>query len=405
MLEEFCMLNKYGNIQRDRMAAILSTILNAKQITRNGLSEALHLSPSSIVKYINTLLEQGLVREGALQESTGGRRSIFLEFDPEAGVNIALVFNLSSIHGALVNPAGKIITERSVPTVKGIYRDKLLTLLFTLITDLQRDAEKINKRIFGIGLGMGDHIDMKTGISHKYLLAREWKEVPLKALIEKRFNLPFFLINDIDAGALGEKFYGRGVAVDNFVCIWLSETVGMGMVLNNNLYFGKKGIVGEIGHTKVIPGGDLCTCGNRGCLETVATESYILKKCRAGMETGVYTSIAETCGHTLSELAIEDVITAAKHGDRFAQNIFLEVASYIGDKCTDVVNILNPDLLILRGSIIDGNPFLFKNIKRIIKAQALSIIADTVRIVHTDETSDIRIPGVSSYILMNYFRQ
>ncbi len=399
------MLNDYGNIQRERMAAILSTILNAKKITRNGLSEILNLSPSSIVKYINNLIELGLVRESGLQESTGGRRSITLEFDPEVGVNIALIFNLSSIHGALVNPAGTIIAERSVPIYKGIHRDKLLSFLFSLITDLQKQAENIQKQIFGIGLGMGDHIDMKTGISHEYLLAREWENIPLKKLIEKKFSLPFFLLNDIDAGALGEKFYGRGIKIENFVCIWLSETVGMGMVLNNNLYSGKKGIAGEIGHTNVIQNGELCTCGNRGCLETVATESYILQKCREGIEKGVYTKITELCGNDLTRLSIENIIEASRNGDRFARNIFLEVSLFIGTKLADMVNILNPEVVILRGSIIDRNPFLFENISRIIKTQALSIIADTVKIVYTNETADIRIPGVSSYILMNYFRQ
>lgn len=399
------MLNNYGNIQRERMAAILNTILKAKKITRGELSDKLNLSSSSIVKYINRLIELGFVREGELGKSTGGRRSVTLEFNPEMGVNIALIFNLSNIHGALVNPAGETIFEMSVPSFRGIYKEVLLQRMMTLISDLKAEAAKTDKKIFGIGLGMGDHIDMKTGISHKYLLARGWKDVQLKKIMENAFNLPFFLINDIDAGALGEKFYGRGIQVENFVCIWLAETVGMGMVLNDTIYFGKKGIVGEIGHTLSVPNGELCTCGNRGCLETVATVSYILNACRKGINSGVYTQAAEMCGNDPEKLTIQDIIQASNNGDRFIRNIFLEVAGYIGAKLTDMVNILNPELLILRGSIIDGNSFLFDNIRRIIKTGSLSIIADSIRIAYTNETSDIRIAGVSSYILMNYFKQ
>lgn len=399
------MLNDYGNIRKERMAAILNSILKAKEITRRELADELNLSPSSIVKYINKLIELGLVRESGLNKSTGGRRSISLEFDPEIGVNIALIFNLSTIHGALVNPAGTIIFEVSIPTYKGIQRKELLDRLFSVITDLKREAAEIDKHIFGIGLGMGDYIDMQGGISHEYLLARDWKEVPLKTLIESKFSLPFFLINDIDAGALGEKFYGRGIRVENFISIWLSETVGMGMVLNDRIYFGKKGFVGEIGHTNVIPEGAICTCGNRGCLETVATEHFVLKKCREGIESGVYSEIVEICDGDPSRLSIKDVIRASNNGDRFVRNIFLEVAGYIGAKLTDVANILNPEVIILRGSIIDGNTFLFENIKRIIKTGSLTAIADSIKVIHTDDTSDIRIPGVSSYILMNYFRR
>jgi N-acetylglucosamine repressor len=398
------MFSDYGNIQKERMADILISILNFQEITRGELSSKLKLSPSSIVKYINKLIELGLVRESGLNKSTGGRRSTFLEFDPEIGVNIALIFNLSNMHGALVNPAGTTVYELFLPTQKGISKDELLEALYLLVEKLKIKAEETGKRIFGIGLGMGDYMDMEKGISHEYLLARQWKNVPLKEFVERKYNLPFFLINDIDAGALGEKYYGRGIKVENFVCIWLSETVGMGMVLNDRIYFGKKGFVGEIGHTNVIPGGALCTCGNRGCLETVATESFILNKSREGIESGVHSEIVDACGGDPSNLTIENIIRASNNGDRFVNNIFLELATYIGSKLCDVANILNPEVIILRGSIIDGNNFLYENIKRIIKSGSLSVLADTVKIINTDDTADIRIPGISSYILMNYFR-
>ena len=108
---------------------------------------------------------------------------------------------------------------------------------------------------------------------------------------------------------------------------------------------------------------------------------------------------------SVGELKIEDVIRASNNGDRFVRNIFLEEAGYIGGKLTDIANILNPEIIILRGSIIDGNSFLFENIERIIKTRSLSALADSIKVIYTDDTSDIRIPGVSSYILMNYFRR
>ena len=399
------MLNDYGNIQKERMSDILFTILNSREITRRELAEKLNLSPSSVVKYINKLIESGLVRESGLDESTGGRRSVYLEFNPEVGVNIALIFNLSNIHGALVNPSGEIIYELLLPTTKGIEKNDLLENLYTIIKKLQEQAVTVGKSIFGIGLGMGDSMNMTEGVSYEYLLARNWKNVPLKELVESRFTIPFFLINDIDAGALGEKFYGRGVKVENFITLWLSETVGMGMVLNDRIYFGKNGSVGEIGHTNVIPGGALCTCGNRGCLETVATEDYVLKKCREGILDGVNSEIVNAAGTEKLSLKIEDIIEASNNGDRFVRNIFLEIAAYAGAKISDVVNILNPETVILRGSIIDGNTFLYENIKRIVKNSSLPIISNSMDICYTTETSDIRIPGVSSYILMNYFRR
>ena len=397
------MFTDYKSIQKERMADILKTILGAKQITRGRLAEELGLSPSSIAKYIKTLKELGLVRESGRGISTGGRRSSCLEFDPEVGVNISVVFDLSSIKGALINPAGAILVNKNRRVYRGIPRRELLDGLMTLLSSLCAEAARIKKRIFGIGIGIGDHLDMDSGVSHYYHLSEDWKEVPLKKLIEKEFGLPLFLINDLDAGALGEKYYGAGVETENFCCVWIGETVGMGLVLNGQIYLGKNGFVGEIGHTRALPGGPLCLCGNRGCLETVTTESYILDRCREGLKGGVNSEAMRLCDGDREALAIGHIIEASNRGDRFCQNIFEETAEYLGRSLTDVANILNPELITLRGSVVDGNTFLYESVRRRIKHQALSPICDDIRVEHSLKREDIRLPGISSYILSRYF--
>lgn len=399
------MLDDYKKIQKDRMAEILNAVLSSNQITRNILAEELHLSPSSIAKYIKTLKELGLVRETGSEDSTGGRKSAILEFDPEIAVNIAVVFNLSYIEGALINPAGTVIERRTAEVYQGIPAEELISKLLSLIEDLKQAAIKVNKKIFGVGLGMGDHLDMEKGVSHNYHLSRDWLEIDLKNIIEKSAELPFFLINDLDAGALGEKYYGYGTGVDNFACVWLDETIGMGLILNNQLYYGKNGYVGEIGHTRAVEDGPLCNCGNRGCLETVATEGYILKQWMAGINEGVHSEALRLCGGKPENIRIEDMIEASNSGDRFCRNIFEETAEYIGRSLTDVANILNPELITLRGSIIDGNTHLYESISRRIKNQALEPISRDISIKHSRVREDIRLPGVSSYILSRYFYQ
>jgi predicted NBD/HSP70 family sugar kinase len=399
------MLNRYKTIKQERMAEILNLILGSGKITRGMIGKQLRLSPSSVAKYIKTLHELGLVREKGLDTSTGGRRSAYLEFDPEVGVNIALVFNMSSLQGALVNPAGELLEEQRISVFPGIPAADLLNKMRELITSLQIKANKNGKRIFGIGLGIGDHLNMESGISYYYHLAEGWHEVPLKDLVEKEFNLPFFLINDIDAGALGEKYHGSGVGLENFVCVWVDETVGMGLVLNGQIYLGKNGFVGEIGHTRALENGPLCLCGNKGCLETVTAESYILEQCRQGLREGVHSEATRLCGGDLEQLTIRHIIEASNRGDRFCRNIFKETAGYLGRSLVDVANILNPELISLRGSVVDGNQFLFEEVSRLIAGQAVSPICDTVRVSFSSVPREIRLPGVSSYILSRYFSE
>ena len=390
------MLNRYKTIKQERMAEILNLILGAGKITRGMIGKQLRLSPSSVAKYIKTLHELGLVREKGLDPSTGGRRSACLEFDPEVGVNIALVFNMSSLQGALVNPAGELLEEQRISVFPGIPAADLLNRMRELITSLQSKANKNGKRIFGIGLGIGDHLNMESGVSYYYHLADGWHEVPLKEIVEKEFNLAFVLINDIDAGALGEKYHGSGVGLENFVCVWVDETVGMGLVLNGQIYLGKNGFVGEIGHTRALENGPLCLCGNRGCLETVTAENYILEQCRQGLREGVHSEATRLCGGDLEQLTIRQIIEASNRGDRFCRNIFAQTAGYLGRSLVDVANILNPELISLRGSVVDGNQFLFEEVSRIIAAQAVSPICDTVRVSFSSVPREIRLPGVSS---------
>ncbi len=399
------MLEKYKSIQKERMADILNTILGAKQITRKELSDRLALSPSSVVKYLKELIELGLVRESGDDEVTGGRRSTFLEFDPTIGVNISILFNLSSLEGALVNPAGEILFRTSVESYNQIPAGELLIRLDRLIGTLISKAESIKKLIFGIGVGIGDYLDMNAGISHYYERSADWKEINLKERYEPVYGLPFFLINDIDSGALGEKYYGSGIGVDNFLCVWVSETVGMGIVLGGNIYLGKNGFVGEIGHTKSIDDGPLCVCGNTGCLETVINEKYILEKCREGLKAGVNSSVFIFCQGDPDKLSIEHMIQASNKGDRFCRNLFAETAIFLGNKLTDAANLLNPELITLRGSVIQDNEFLLENVKRIVKDQALHPICDDIRVESEPFSGDIRLAGVSSYILSKYFRR
>ncbi|MEW5816677.1 MAG: ROK family transcriptional regulator [Spirochaetota bacterium] len=399
------MFAKYSTIQKGRMNVILKSILNYKRITRSRLAEILKLSPSSIVKYIKILMEMGLIRETDREISTGGRRSIYLELNPEVGLNLAVVFNVSYVAGVLINMVGDVVGEHKVLSYQGIPKDELLSLLFEIIDNLLENAKAQRKKIFGIGLGLGGYIDPRQGISHEYLYARNWYDVPLKALVEERYGLPCFLVNDANACALGEKYYGMGVGVEHFLCVMMDEGVGMGIIVNGDIYMGKSYYAGEFGHTHVADNRQLCFCGHTGCLETLCSRQYIISVCREGLAQGVNSEILKYCENDPAKLTIEDVTKAANNGDRFARNIFDQVGKHLGSKLSDIANIFNPELIILRGPVIDGNKFLFESIERVVKHQSLRHIANSLTIVFSEEYKDVRFTGLSSVILIDYFSQ
>ncbi len=158
------MFSKYSPAQKKRLTVILKSILNHKRITRNRLADLFRLSPSSIVKYIKILMDMGLILETEQQESTGGRRSTFIEMNPAVGLNIAVVISISKMNGVLINTVGEIVADHTLSIYLGMSRDELLGILYEMLDALLDKAEGFRKRIFGIGLGIGGHIDQMKGI-------------------------------------------------------------------------------------------------------------------------------------------------------------------------------------------------------------------------------------------------
>jgi predicted NBD/HSP70 family sugar kinase len=395
----------YSSIQKNRMRSILKAILDHKRVTRNKLANLLGLSLSSIVKYVKLLIEQGFIRETGEEVSTGGRRSILLELNPDAGVNIAIILNMSSIRAVLIDILGQEIASYSAPAYQGIPKDELLHTLYTCIDTLLEKAVQKGKRVFGIGIGLGGFIDPIKGISHEYLYANGWYDVPLRKLVEEKYNYPCFLVNDANACALMEKYYGMGMGIDHFLCLQLAEGVGMGIVVNGEIYMGNNYYAGELGHTHISDTGQLCYCGHTGCLETETSKQYIIDTCKEGIEKGVHSEILKHCNHNPEELTIEHIIEAANNGDRLARNVFNQVGKNIGYKLADVANIFNPERIILRGETIDGNEVLYETIKREIKDLTLRPISSSIQVLYSKEREDIRFKGIGSYIFINYFYQ
>jgi N-acetylglucosamine repressor len=399
------MFNDFTLIQRDRMNAILRTILNYKKITRTQLAKLLRLSPSSIVKYTKTLNEMGFLSETGQKESAVGRKSIYIELNPNRGVNISVVFSITSIKGVLLDFSGHILADYILETYQNIPQKEILHSLYDVIDMMITEGTNRNRKIFGIGLAIGGYLDPVRGVSHEFLYAKDWYDVPLCELVETSHNLPCFLVNDANAFAMGDKHYGKGVGINNFISVVMDGGIGLGIVVNGEVYLGESNYSGEFGHNNIRGNSRLCYCGHTGCLETVSSRDFILSECRDGLSKGVYSEISKLHRGSIDDLRIECVIEAANNGDRFARNIFEQVGEYVGYKLSDIVNALNPGLIIFRGSTIDGNAFLFETIQRVVHNQILRHISKTLKMKYSKTDESIAAKGVNSFILMNYFTQ
>ncbi len=397
------MVDAEPGIQRERMNAILRAVLETPRATRGALAARLGLSPSSIVKYTKTLIDKGLLRETDQEESTGGRRSSVLEVNPDAGLAVIVVLDATEVRGCLMDLSCRSLEERISPSRIGIPREELLSAVFDQVGSLLAAARGDGRRILGIGIGLGGHLDPSRGVSHEYLWARDWYDVPLRHLVEERFSVPCSLVKDANSCALGEKYRGHGVGVEHFLTVFVGEGIGMGIVANGELYQGKSTYAGEFGHVHAVDNGVLCYCGHSGCLETVCSQPSILAACVGGLRQGVNSVILKHCGGDVQAVTIAHIIAAANDGDRFARNVLAQAADVLGTKLSDVADLFNPELIVLRGPVMDGNQFLFERLRGIVMDQSLRPTARALRMEYSTEKKDIRFQGIGCAILVDQF--
>ena len=272
---------------------------------------------------------------------------------------------------ALVDTKGKIVYSNSVPTRAEMGYEYTVNNIKQAIYDLLKETKLTTKDIEGIGFGFPGQVDYKAGIVRNAPNIPGWVEVPIAKLIEDEFKIPTRVDNDVRCAALGELKYGAGKGCENMICITVGTGIGSGLIINGKLVRGASNAAGEIGHIKLqMHDGPICGCGDTGCLEAFA-EDYI----RGGKSTK-FREMANG-GQITPYLVCE----AAKAGDPVAQRIFTIMGEYIGIGLASVVNLLNPERIIIGGGVADAGDILIAPLTETLKKRAMKIAGSAVEVV------------------------
>ncbi|MGX7394747.1 ROK family glucokinase [Carnobacterium mobile] len=287
---------------------------------------------------------------------------------------------------------------------------------WSLLTDISEEGTKIvpsivasiNEHIerygmskedfIGIGMGSPGTVDMKNGtVIGAYNL--NWKTLqPVKLLIEEGTGIPFAIDNDANVAALGERWKGAGENEDNMAFLTLGTGVGGGIVAEGNLLHGSVGAAGEVGHITVEPNGYDCTCGKKGCLETVASATGVVRLARDYAD--------EYAGESALKVAIDDgqLVTAkdvfdfAKQNDALAVKVIDKVAFYLGLACGNIANILNPSTIVIGGGVSNAGEFLIEQVQEYFDTFTFPAIRSSCKIRLAQLGNDAGVIGASSLI-------
>lgn len=303
----------------------------------------------------------------------------------------------TNIKIALVDFDGKIIYSNTVPTRAEMGYEAGVNNIKQAIKELMGETGANEKTIEAIGFGLPGQIDYKEGIVKNLPNIPGWVNIPLAKIIEEEFSIPTRLDNDVRCAALGELNFGAGKNCENLICITVGTGIGSGIVLNGKLVRGATNAAGEIGHIKMdMTGGPLCGCGDYGCFEAYASGPAIVSMAKE------YISGGKSAKY--KEMAADGIITpyivaqAALQGDAVSIQIFKQMGKIIGTGLTSVINLLNPEKIIIGGGVADAGDILLEPIRKTILDRAMPIQAAAVSVVPAQLANSAGVIGASLLI-------
>ncbi|GAD78263.1 DNA-binding transcriptional regulator NagC [Vibrio ezurae] len=358
-------------------AAVYRLIDQQGPISRIQIAELSHLAPASVTKITRQLLEHNFVQEVAQQASTGGRRAISLTTQVTQFHSIAVRIGRDYIQLSLHDLSGEILTKTE-SSIQYSNQEQLVGQIIDKIKLFKASLEGSDYNLIAIGVTLPGLVNPDEG-EVQYMPNTQIDHLPLGKILQEQFKLECFVGNDIRAKALAEHYFGATRDCMDSVLISVHRGTGSGIMAGGQVFLGSNRNVGEIGHIQIDPLGEQCQCGNFGCLETVASNPAIIK--------GVKTRLARGYNSTLSDEPNININTICEHallGDALATQSIVRVGVQLGKAIAIVINLFNPQKIVLAGDITAAKELLFPAIQRNVNSQSLTAFHKDLPIVSSE---------------------
>ncbi|OGF46513.1 MAG: hypothetical protein A2452_01035 [Candidatus Firestonebacteria bacterium RIFOXYC2_FULL_39_67] len=369
---------------------ILNLLRENISISRIELSRMTKLDAKTITNIVRVLFKQDLIEEKGFNESSGGRPSEKLSIKTSSNFCIGVDLGATHVTCAMVDMRGSVLYKDECEVSLNESKESVIKKIIFLIEKCSRNTKK--KYIRGIGMGLPGLFDRKKGVSVHAANLPKWKNVPVRNILSNKFDLPVYFEDCSRVMALGEMWYGKCKNIKDFIFLDIGYGIGCGIVNNSELQSGATNSIGEIGHIKVELNGKPCGCGSSGCLETVSSGMAIAReyKRRSGL-------------NGLSRLTAKDVLTRAYSGDATAKRIVSESGKYLGLAISHIINILNPDIVVVGGKLSKSGSVLLKPMKDAVEKYSYSGSLKGLKIVNSELGDDAGVLGASALVLRNIF--
>ncbi|WP_316809824.1 ROK family transcriptional regulator [Pedobacter heparinus] len=349
---------------------VISYCANVGNATIADLCKELNLSAPKVTTLLSDLINDGLIKDYGKVESTGGRKPNLYGLVPDSAFFIGVDIKQSHINIGLSDLQKNLIkVSESLPYNLDNNKESLEALC-NLIKDFVNELTIPKEKLLGIGINLSGRINYATGYSYSFFY---FNEEPLSKIIESKVGIRVFLENDSKSMAYGEFSAGVVNAEKNVLFLNLDYGIGLGILVNGQLYYGKSGYSGEFGHIPLFDNEIICHCGKKGCLETEASGWALARMFKERLLAGSSSILSQNNANT-ADLKMEDIINAAINDDVLAIELIAKIGDNLGRGIALLINLFNPELVILGGSLAATEEYIRLPIKSAINKYSLSLV-------------------------------
>ncbi|MFC1910132.1 ROK family protein [Chloroflexota bacterium] len=303
----------------------------------------------------------------------------------------------TKILATIISPDYKIMAEERLASVAFEGPDAVISRIFSGI-DTMLGQYKC-QQLHSISIASAGIIDTNQGIITHSPNLPGWVNMPLRGIIKDRYKMDTHLINDASAAALSEHRFGAGRGLYDLVYVTVSTGIGGGIIIDGRLYTGASGCAGEVGHMIIDAAGQECLCGSRGCLEALSSGIAMAREAVKRMKNGENTLLRQMSGGNTDKITAELIADAARRGDKLAIDVINQAASYLGMGLANIVNIFNPEMIIIGGGVSKMGGLLFEPAKRVMNEKAFKLPAGAVRVVPAELGDNMGVLGAAVFAL------
>jgi glucokinase-like ROK family protein len=387
-------------INRLNKIKVLSLIRDKKEISRAEIVKITGISAPTVTRVVESLIsEEKLVCQVGKGNSNGGRPPIMIQFEGENNFVIGVDLGTTSIRGALSNLNARLISEIEVPTEVDSGFDNVMKKVSDVIEKLILHPIVKSHRIFGVGMAVAGLINSRNHIV-EFSPDFGWIDADISSALKPPFDSPIIFDNVSRVMALGELWYGIGRDIKNFIFINVGYGIGAGIIIDGKPFYGSEGMSGEFGHMTMEMGSTVqCKCGKFGCLEALASGRGIAAAAERELKSGAESALRNLCGGDFSRLTAEMVFQSAKEGDPLALRIFRKTAEYIGIGIATLIDLFNPQAIIVGGGVSRSGEEFLDQIRESVKTHVIQRHNNFVKIIPATFGADAAVMGSVSLIL------